>query len=274
MKKRIGLLCCALLLVVGILTGCFGSDPEIDESAPPSMTENVTVSTISLPDEVIIEKKDPVETINRTATYGNIVVDYPQILGLADAAIEDAANALIKTDVKTFAKKYLADAETVYETGAMTDTIIHHENIISIVTTGSLIHKSAESEDTDAEETEISEKEKTTLVYTTNLSLATGERISTGVREQAATMATMILEGRAVLLETDGKRKADVTDYLQQLGEEKLTALLQSCDFAEGEGYPKCFSYYMDENADDIGIYIPVGKTLGDYAIVLINASI
>lgn len=276
MKKRIGLLCCALLVSAGVMAGCFGGEPEIDTSVPPSMTENVTVSTISLPGEVIEEKYEPVETINRTAVHGAITVNYPQLLGLTDASIEDAANALIKLDADNFAKKYLRDNAAAYEAGEMTDTIIHHENTISIVTTGSLIHKSEDASeevtsDDDSEEAVIPEKEKTTMVYTTNLSVLTGKRISTGVREYAPAMAEMILNGNAVILETDKKLQNEVAKYFRALGEEKLTALLKSCDFVEGEGYPKCFSYYMDEDTDDIGIYIPVSKELGGYAIVLVN---
>lgn len=275
MKKRIGLLCCALLLSAGILAGCFGGESEIDTSVPPSMTENVTVSTISLPGEVIEEKYEPVETINRTAVHGTITVNYPQVMGLTDASIEDTANALIKLDADNFAKKYLRDTAR-YETGEMTDTIIHHENTISIVTTGSLVHKAEEvseavtSDEEDAKAA-IPEKEKTTMVYTTNLSILTGKRISTGVREYAPAMAEMILNGNAVILETDKKLQNEITKYFRELGEEKLTTLLKSCDFVEGEGYPKCFSYYMDEDTADIGIYIPVSKELGGYAIVLVN---
>lgn len=279
MKKKIGLLCCALLVSAGVMAGCFGGEPEINTSVPPVMTENVTVSTISLPGEVIEEKHEPIESINRTAVHGSITVNYPQLMGLTDASVEDSANAHIKLDADNFAKKYLRDPSQ-YEPGEMTDTIIHHENTISVVTTGTLVEKAEEvSEvtsdsdgDTDADKTTIPEKEKTKMVYTTNLSILTGKRISTGVREHAAAMAEMILDGNAMILETDKKLQNEITKYFRDMGQEDLTALLKSCDFVTGEGYPKCFSYYMDAESDDIGIYIPVGAELGDYAIVLVSA--
>ncbi len=283
MKKKIGLLCCALLVSAGVMAGCFGGEPEIDTSVPPSMTENVTVSTISLPGEIIEEKHKPIESINRTAVHGSITVNYPQLMGLTDASVEDSANAHIKLDADNFAKKYLRDPSQ-YEPGEMTDTIIHHENTISIVTTGTLVEKAEEvsevvsddndddSSSDDSKETAIPEKEKTEMVYTTNLSILTGKRISTGVREHAAAMAEMILNGNAMILETDKKLQNEITKYFRDMGQENLTALLKSCDFVTGEGYPKCFSYYMDADSDDIGIYIPVGAELGDYAIVLVNA--
>ena len=279
MKKKIGLLCCALLVSAGVMAGCFGGEPEINTSVPPVMTENVTVSTISLPGEVIEEKHKPIESINKTAVHGSITVNYPQLMGLTDASVEDSANAHIKLDADNFAKKYLRDPSQ-YEPGEMTDTIIHHENTISVVTTGTLVEKAEEvSEitsdsdgDTDADETTIPEKEKTKMIYTTNLSILTGKRISTGVREHAAAMAEMILDGNAMILETDKKLQNEITKYFRDMGQEDLTALLKSCDFVTGEGYPKCFSYYMDAESDDIGIYIPVGAELGDYAIVLVSA--
>ena len=104
------------------------------------------------------------------------------------------------------------------------------------------------------------------------MNLTGGERISTGIRENAEQAAEAIVTGKATVLETDEGIRIEVEAYLKQLGKKKVAALLKQCDFTEEEILPKCFSYFLN-GEEELAVYVPVSEELGHYAIVLIAQS-
>lgn len=260
MKKIISFFSVAAVLSAGLLAGCGGSEPAQDTSTPPSMTENVTVSTISLPGEASEDTSTiSVQVTEQSLTEGEVVLGYPQLRDFADANSEKTANTLIQQDAKAYTKHHLQDknGKPLKLEGVLESTVIPHRETISVVTTGKVIQE---------------DKSKEMVVYTTNLSLVSGARISTGVREHAKSIAAQIADGKITPLTADQEQNDKVEAYLQKLGKDKLIALLERCDFTDTDDDPACFSYFMDEDTDDIGIYLPVSKKLGSYALVLVKA--
>ncbi|MDD5952475.1 MAG: hypothetical protein PUC32_02295 [Oscillospiraceae bacterium] len=239
--KRTILWLCLSSLMLGLLSGC-GSQGQAED--------NVTVSTISLPGEVSEQSwTTAVETTEEARKQGDVVISFPQLVG-----DWETANQLLRSDVDTFCEKQLKSGDS----GAMTATVIPHQGVISVVTTGTLTRK---------------DNSRTLLVYTTNLDRATGERVSTGVREHAETAAEQILSGKATILESDSTQKQEVTAYLKKLGKDKLTSLLRRCDLTDDDRTPECYSYYIDADSSEVGVYVPVGKKRGDFAIVLVDGA-
>lgn len=257
MKKIIGVLSVAALSA-GLLAGCGGAQPAQDPSAAPSMTENVTVSTISLPSEGS-EPSSAVTVTAQSMVEGDVVVGYPQLQAFDDQNSEMIANALIAQDAAVYAEHNLQDknGNPLELEGALESTVIPRGETVSVVATGRLVK---------------ADKSKQAFVYTTNLSLVSGARISTGVREHAASIAKQIAAGEATVLMADPEQTEAIEAYLQKLGKDKLTDRLKRCDFTDDDSDPTCFSYYLDEKTDDVGVYVPISKKLGGYALVLVKA--
>lgn len=258
MRKKIALFSVALLASAAVLTACGSSEDTQQGSSPTSMTENVTVSTISVASEVSQPEAFPaVETTNQTKKQGKVTLEYPKLTGLSDSSATDRANQLLLKDAEAFAKANLVDqnGNDLGGKGTMEHMVIQHQGTVSVVCTGTVTL----------------DQKKQLMVYTTNLDLHTGKRISTGVREHADLIAQSIVDGKTVVLESDSSKKKEIKSYVQDLGVKKLTALLQSCDFTDTDQNPSSYSYYMDAETDDIGIYLPVSKDLGDYAILLVE---
>lgn len=252
MKKIIGVFGAALLCA-GVLAGCGGQNDAAD-------TENgVTVSTISLPSQ-IEEETVTVSAAEQTADVGDVTVAYPELSGFGEATAQQAANNLVQADMETFCKNKLRDKDgrPVKLEGALESTVIPHKETVSVVTTGIVT-------DNDGK--------KRRLVYTTNVSQADGSRVDTGVRDHAKTAAALILSGEAAVVCDDAEQAADILTYLTEtVGEKKLAARLARCDYPDEKDAPQSFSYYMDADTDDIGVYVPVSRGLGSYALVLIRA--
>lgn len=259
MKKRILFLCSTLLMAALALTACGGNtEPESSEPAEESR-QTVTVSKLepasTAPEEEPVSSA-AVDTENKTVEEGNIVVEYPQVRDLDGEKIQKEINRLVEADAKACLDKDLKASDG---TGIVENAVIYHGNIMSVVSTGTITNEKGEQKE---------------VVYTTNVDLTTGQRVSTGVRENGAAIAERILDGKLVLMETDNKKKDEIEAYLQKLGKKKLTALLEKCDFTEKDAKPKSFSYYMAEDSDEIGIYLPVSKKLGSYVILLENGEL
>ncbi len=251
--KRTGMLLCSVgILAAAVLAGCGA-----DTNTGSEITDHVTVSTISVASEAE-EQTASVAAAQEQLEHGDVTQTYP-VLTLEDPAAQAAANEVILRDAETFAAQYLQDkdGEPLEQAGALESTVIPHQDTVSIVTTGAVTQEDGAA----------------TLVYTTNLSLATGERVSTGVRENAQAAAALIRSGKAVVLTADQYDVDEAEEYLQGLKESKLTALLSGCDYTDSDDQPTCFSYFMDEDTDDIGVYLPMAKGKDGYALLLLHAA-
>lgn len=254
MKKSVLFLCGALLLASVALTACGGNSVPEGTEPDEESRQTVTVSIIETEVESTVSEtvsSSPVDTENKTVEEGNIVVEYPQVRDLDGGKVQKQINRLVESDAKACLD---ADLQKSDGTGVVENTVICHDNVMSIVCTGNITSPKGEQK---------------TVVYTTNVDLTTGERVSTGVRENAAAIAKRIAAGKLTVLEADDELRESQSAYLQKLGEKKLTALLKKCDFTEKDKKPQCFSYYMAEDSDEIGIYLPVAEKLGSYAILL-----
>ena len=253
MKKRVLFLCSAFLLTVLMLTACsWFSSPETDDSDEESR-QTVTVSTIEIEkpsSAAATVSSSPMGTQTQTLEKGNIVVEYPQVRDLG-GAVQNQINQLVAADAQAYLDDKLDEEEG---TGVVENSVIVRGDVMSVVCTGYI---------TD------SDGGQQMVVYTTNVDLKTGSRISTGVRENAAGIAQEILDGQLIVMESNSERKAEIEAYLEDLDEDELIELLEKCDFTDEDSEPECFSYYMAEDSDEIGIYLPVPEELGSYAILL-----
>ena len=256
MKKRVICFCSMVLIAALALTGCGGNTvpetTEPDEESRQTVTVSVMEESSTAPEEASVSSS-PVETENKTVEEGNIVVEYPQVRDLDGGKLQKQINKLMEQDAKACLDE---DLEKTKGTGVVENTVIYHGSTMSVVCTGTIT---------------TSKGAQKAVVYTTNADLTTGARVSTGVRENAAAIAKRIADGDMVLLEADDEQREAQEKYLQKLGEKKLTALLKKCDFTEKDTEPQCFSYYMAEDTDEIGVYLPVTEELGSYTILLLT---
>ncbi len=250
MKKRIAAVAFgAMVCAAAVLSGCGTPAEEPSGSAP---TENVVVSTVSLPGEAEVSAVSTVETTTQTRKQGDVTISYEEV---TDETANPKVNQLFTRDTSLFLQKGLTEESGL--SGEMQTKIVQSGEILCMVTAGMLTN---------------SQGEKELLAYTTNVNLTGGERISTGIRENAEQAAEAIVTGKATVLETDEGIRIEVEAYLKQLGKKKVAALLKQCDFTEEETLPKCFSYFLN-GEEELAVYVPVSEELGHYAIVLIAQS-
>ena len=241
MKKRmVAAAFGAMICAAAALSGCGTSAEEPSGSAP---TENVVVSTVSLPGEAEVSAVSTVETTTQTRKQGDVTISYEEV---TDETANPKVNQLFTRDTSLFLKYGLTEESGL--SGEMQTKIVQSGEILCMVTAGMLTN------------------------YTTNVNLTGGERISTGIRENAEQAAEAIVTGKATVLETDEGIRIEVEAYLKQLGKKKVAALLKQCDFTEEETLPKCFSYFLN-GEEELAVYVPVSEELGHYAIVLIAQS-
>lgn len=250
MKKRmVAAAFGAMICAAAALSGCGTSAEEPSGSAP---TENVVVSTVSLPGETEVSAVSTVETTTQTHKQGDVTISYEEV---TDETANPKVNQLFTRDTSLFLQKGLTEESGL--SGEMQTKIVQSGEILCMVTAGMLTN---------------SQGEKELLAYTTNVNLTGGERISTGIREHAEQAADAVVSGKATVLESDEGTRTEVESYLKQLGKKKLTALFKQCDFTEEEMLPKCFSYFLNSE-EEVAVYVPVSEELGHYAIVLIAQS-
>ena len=242
MKKRmVAAAFGAMICAAAALSGCGTSAEEPSGSAP---TENVVVSTVSLPGEAEVSAVSTVETTTQTRKQGDVTISYEEV---TDETANPKVNQLFTRDTSLFLQKGLTEESGL--SGEMQTKIVQSGEILCMVTAGMLTN---------------SQGEKELLAYTTNVNLTGGENA-----EQAA---EAIVTGKATVLETDEGIRIEVEAYLKQLGKKKVAALLKQCDFTEEETLPKCFAYFLN-GEEELAVYVPVSEELGHYAIVLIAQS-
>lgn len=248
--KRMILIGGAVLTAAVTLVGCGAS-----QQAPVSSAV-VEVSSIA-PESTPSEETASIaaETVNRSLEQGGVTLEYPQLTDMRDNAAETAANDLIRQDANACLRNNANEGET----GAIGQTVIHHGSVASVVFTGMV-------------KTEGGEKRR--VVSTTNIDLETGSRFSTGVRENAEVLAEAIFKGEYTVLHAEKTVQKSVKKAIRKLGTDGLHKLLKQCDYTEKDDTPKCFSYQMDSDAGDIGIYLPVSSDLGDDALLMVKADV
>ena len=248
MKKKLLLLTGALLLSAVGLAGC-GSG---DTSSGGALVSTYSIDVSSEEPVSSASSEAVTNTVNKSLEQGNVTVAYPKLVTEGDAVAAAKANELIAADAKQILKNAADDKS---DAGAVECTVLQHEDEISVVYTGTLINKET--------------GKPKTFVATTNIDRKTGARKATGVAEIAAEIADVMQQGDAVVLESDKKTKAAVTDALQEMDTEKLISLLKNCDFTEKNKTPDCFSYFLDEDGDQAAVYVPVESN--DYTIVCVD---
>ena len=256
MKRRWMGGCAAIaLLALLSLAACRGSEDTASSSQElESQPESAVESTVSDPDDGL-DKNEQMETQIKSLVKGAVTINYPQLTGMDVSQKQEALNALLLEDANTC----LANAFPAGDSSAgiidVTEGYRSRE-YLSFVSTGSFVREGS--------------AEPRMVFYVTNLNVQTGERFQTPIRAHAAELAARIRsgEGYRVLTPSDALREQQ-TAYLQGLSEEKLTALLSSCDYTEEDQTPQCFSYPLGE--DNYAIYLPVPSSLTGYATVQVR---
>ena len=249
MKKKLLLLTGALLLSAVGLAGC-GSGG--DTSSGGALVSTYTIEASSEAPAASTASQGVTNTVNKSMEQGGVTVAYPRLVAESDAVAAAKANELIAADAKQILKNATEEKTSA---GAVEYTVLENEEALSVIYTGTLVDKKSGS--------------AKTFVATTNIDRETGARKETGVVSHAETIAAAIQRGDVVLLESDAKEKSKLTQELQDMDTDKLTSLLKDSDFTDKNKTPECFSYFLDEDGDQIAIYVPAEDD--SYAIVCVD---
>lgn len=139
--------------------------------------------------------------------------------------------------------------------GSMDYKIIHQDDkVVSIAYTGSLTAEGS--------------AHPSNLVFTVNVDVQTGERFDTGVRENAAALAGILVSGEGYALEGDFDLQKAIISYLKEQDLQLMSDLIAKADFdaTDSDSIPPVFSAYLPDGK--VLLYVPVPHALGDFAAI------
>ncbi len=254
MKKSaiLALLAGSACLTAAVLSGC-GSNPAIPDQA------EVVVSDIELPSEVESVSESEAETAytltEQVLEKKDLKLNYYELVSETDTIPVDECNRILNKDVKLLwaqIKKNYASWS-----GEISCESVKNDTCLSVIYSGTMT----------------SSKGKTKhIIATTNIDLNTGKRLSTGISSHAETVAAAILNDEVLYMEQDSEDLDELKKELTALSQEELTKLLKECDFTDAsESLPEGYSYLLDDDPKEYGVYLPVSASNGTFALLLVS---
>lgn len=238
LKKHILLITC--ILMVGLLMSCQANNPAPTPSPTPQGT--VTPAPSASPSPSVTPDVTAYEITGDTYAEGDITIQYPQITGLGDTAMEEQINVLIQ-----------ADAIAIAEEGGSVDVAYTvtwaGPRLLSIRYSGLRSFEGSAYPNN--------------LFYTTNIDIANGTkvRLADVITIDAAFIETFkageFVPQEPGFLDAEDMIRETVAGY-------DLTQTLADADNGYGAENPDyCFSYFTE---GAIGISVGVPHAVGDHA--------
>lgn len=281
MKKR-SLIPAVLGLSLLLLSGCDKLSPSLEtlgesgesataESSAPAETTTeaptvaptteTTPETTPAPSQITIDITTEAETTapsngrmeanNLTYENNNVVVNYPELVGMSDTEVQDWANQEIEKDVMSLLKYYDVDEETdTLELKYDVSTIYRGE--FSLVYEGTLVKGGKKIHIKAAEDLDLSEKKHFRL----------SDRLS------STKLIKCVLEDEKYDILDTSLNEETLRTYLSNQEEDFYTSLISKADFG---GSSDCEGAYSYNHMGNVAIVIPLPNMMGDYAVISIK---
>lgn len=250
-KKSAGIFLCALLVGAGVLAGCGNTETPVSNVS--SAVSSATGSTIDAPSRVDTPTQPEINK-NMTLTqmgYGRdkLHVLFPVVEGMDVPEKSNPVNTMIQQDTLAMLDKY-AGSEGTFEY----EVAYNNGKVLALRYTAALTTKDAAY--------------PTNAVFTTNINLETGERISSGAPEKAEEIAALLVSGTGYQVQGEEELQQAILAALKEMDVKTLAESIANADFGPDKT-PAVFTSY--EGEQKVGISLPVEHALGDVAQITID---
>ena len=184
----------------------------------------------------------------RSVKRDGISVDYPQVEGLANAAVQQTINDTIDQAVQNA----IADIGREDTYSLNFEVMTQDEQTLSLVMRGGFYYQGA--------------AHPAAFAYTYNFDLATGQNYSLMAGRDPAMIAQAVQDGKITILNGDEEMKGYILEYLTQvLAPETLGVAMVQADNGAADGV---MTFMKD---GQLCLVLPVTHALGDYCLVRID---
>lgn len=239
-RRRIAAAALTILLGAFLPTGCAHKQPI------PVIGSTTTVPTTS----TVVPTEPAVKTEHISLsreTDGDVTIEYPQLSGLADAAMQQTVNQLLREDALSVRSRYSSEGATIEAVGRVVD---NRAPLLSVVYTGHYVASGSPY--------------PISLLYASTIDVAQGKRVRLSDAVNVDKAAKALQQGKGRMPEgADSAVFADAAEYVRTEEQALLLSQLKAADFA-GDGFPDAFSYRQGE--ETIVISLPVPHAVGDHA--------
>lgn len=186
--------------------------------------------------------------VTRSIKRDGISVDYPQVEGLANAAVQQTINDTIDQAVQNA----IADIGKEDTYSLNFEVMTQDEQTLSLVMKGGFYYQGS--------------AHPAAFAYTYNFDLATGQNYSLMAGRDPAMIAQAVQDGKITILNGDEEMKGYILEYLTQvLAPETLGAAMVQADNGAADGV---MTFMKD---GQLCLVLPVTHALGDYCLVRID---
>lgn len=218
----------------------------------PAITPPATATPAASPQAAQADSNQAVTPAYSVATRSvkrdGISVDYPQVEGLANAAVQQAINDTIDKTVQ----QAIADMGKEDTYSLTFEVMTQDEHTLSLVMKGGFYYQGS--------------AHPAAFAYTYNFDLATGQNHSLMAGRDPAMIAQAVQDGKITILNGDEEMKGYILEYLTQvLAPETLNAAMVQADNGAADGV---MTFMKD---GQLCLVLPVTHALGDYCLVRID---
>ncbi len=232
------------------------SAPSEEETLPPETTaspETTAPEPSSRTEETIVKVSASIETY----TSGKVSIEYPQVEGLSDEALQTSINDTLRSNALSAAAGYGADeAKDAFSVKCQVISIDRRS--LTALYTGLFTPEGAAY--------------STNVFYTNTMDLRDGSNLGLNDFTDSYTMAGYVLSSDVAFSGLTDEQTAAALDYRATLTIEEFTDIFNRADFPlqTGVEWPPSFSY---EKQGSIFFTFPVPHALGDYVTVRFDPS-
>lgn len=218
----------------------------------PAITPPATATPAASPQAAQADSNQAVTPAYSVATRSvkrdGISVDYPQVEGLANAAVQQAINDTIDKTVQ----QAIADMGKEDTYSLTFEVMTQDEHTLSLVMKGGFYYQGS--------------AHPAAFAYTYNFDLVTGQNHSLMAGRDPAMIAQAVQDGKITILNGDEEMKGYILEYLTQvLAPETLNAAMVQADNGAADGV---MTFMKD---GQLCLVLPVTHALGDYCLVRID---
>lgn len=254
-KRWDGVWIAVLVLIGGVSLVTTKQEKNLSEVLEQTLKGTEMETKIEKEIETEIEAEKEIDWTDEIFTGENIFISYP-VFSFKENKNVDQINLQIQEDALRILEHFDVNIESdtldiTYELADIT------KDWISIVYCGSYYRADASY--------------STAVKYTSNLSLKDGTHLQIAQVDSVKLLAEKILEGKYRVIGEDEELKEAVQNLVTEIGKEKFVQYLEAADFGmeSYEAYPEWFSFWSTiEGETQISVVMPVGHTLGDYAVL------
>lgn len=230
--------------------------PSEEETAPPETTtppENTVPETTSQAEEDVSKISASIETY----TLGKISIEYPQVEGLNDEALQATINDTLRYNALSASVGYKAD-ESKDTFSIKCQVISIDRRSLTALYTGLFTPEGAAY--------------STNVFYSNTMDLRDGSNLGLNNFTDSYTMAGYVLSSDVTFSGLTDEQTAAALAYRETLTIEEFTDIFNQADFPlqTGVEWPPSFSY---EKQGSIFFTFPVPHALGDYVTVRFDPS-